>query len=84
MIDSIEKIYPMTIVCDRYMGAYSGGRYTAWNKDFWDIPEDVDGCDPECSLFWRQCEEIVGVGDTPILAAEDLMYKLNEYLKKEI
>lgn len=82
MIESINEIFPMTIVYDRYGGAYSGGVYTAWNKDFWDIPEEVDGCDPECSLFWLQCEEIVGVGNTPNLAAEDLMYKLNEYLQK--
>lgn len=82
MIESISEIYPMTIICDRYGGTYSGGRYTAWYKDFWDIPDEVDGCDPECSIFWLQCEEIVGIGDTPILAAEDLMNKLNEYLQK--
>lgn len=33
-----DEIYPLTIISDRYTGAYSGGEYLAFNLDFDEIP----------------------------------------------
>ena len=73
------EIYPMTIVCDRYTGAYSGGVFTAWNLDFFDVPKEIEGDDSECDNFWFTYTGLVGKGRTPDEALEDLckeMYKL--------
>ena len=75
-----EDIYPLTIIKDRYNGVYSGGAYTAWNLDHWDLPDGVDGCDPECSLFWdnEAKDYTVGKGATIMDALKDLREKLKE------
>lgn len=76
---TIEEIYPMTLVCDRYDGTYSGGRYTAWMCDPWDVPTEIDESDVPCALFWESYEFPVGKGNTPLQAMEDLLVKINEY-----
>ena len=85
----IKYTYPRTIVRDRYHGTYSGGVYTAWNMDFWDVPQEIDGGDPECHYFWRyefsqgyRINKLIqpvfaGFGDTPDEALKDLMTKIN-------
>ena len=82
MIKTIEELYPLTIVCDRYGGTYSGGKYTAWYCDPWDVPLGVEECDPLCDIFWRNNTDPVGLGATPQAAMEDLRIKLNEYNDK--
>ena len=82
MYKTIEDIFPLTIVCDRYGGTYSGGKYTAWMLDPWDVPEGIDECDPLCNIFWSHYTEPVGLGATPMQAMEDLRVKLNDYLEK--
>jgi hypothetical protein len=77
-VETIEEIYPMTLVCDRYGGTYSGGRYTAWNCDPWDVPEEIDESDIPCSIFWDNYIGLVGKGATPLQAMEDLRIKINE------
>lgn len=72
------KIYPLTIIRDRYNGVYSGGVYTAWNKYWSDIPDSVAGDDISCCEFWSRTKTIVGLGLTPNLAEYDLMQKLKE------
>jgi len=75
----------LTIIKDRYGGMYSGGRYTAWNIPFTEIPKSVDGCDIDCENFWRvylvlkpkKYQMIVGFGNTPQSALEDLIEKMN-------
>lgn len=47
-----DSIYPLTIVSDRYNGAYSGGKYTAWNLDPDKIPTEINADDTTCRLFW--------------------------------
>ena len=79
MIQTIDELYPLTIVCDRYGGTYSGGRYTAWPCDPWDVPLGCEESDPICDMFWRNYEWPVGLGATPQAAMEDLRIKLNEY-----
>lgn len=80
-MNTIEEIYPLTVVCDRYGGTYSGGRYTAWNCDPWDVPEEIDEGDVSCSIFWDDYKKPVGKGVTPLQAMEDLRIKLNEDLE---
>lgn len=73
-----NEIYPLTIISDRYTGVYSKGIFTAWNLDFFDVPRDIEDCDVTCGAFWSKFEGIVGLGNTPDEAYEDLYYKLLE------
>lgn len=73
----LENNYPTTIVNDRYSGTYSGGLWTCWPLDWWDIPEEIEASDPECELFWHKYDKtIVGIGSTPDSAMMDLELKL--------
>ena len=51
-----DKIYPLTIISDRYSGAYSGARYLAFNTDSYDMPDEVGGGDMEEDDFWNISE----------------------------
>ena len=42
-----ESYYPTTIVIDRYNGCYSGGKWLAFPCFFYDVPEEIEGEDPE-------------------------------------
>lgn len=67
-----EPIYPITIVLDRYCGAYSGGIYTAWNLYPENVPKEIDGSDSECMDFWNTNKTLCGKGDTPNAAVASL------------
>ncbi len=82
-----NDIYPLTIVKDRYGGCYSGGRFTAWNYFFDQIPDEIDGDDPTCFHFWYNFKQgqlegfcgkkiFCGFGATPDEAHEDLYKKI--------
>jgi len=72
----MEIIYPLTIVRDRYGGAYSGGEWLAYNKHPWDIEDgDEFSDDVSCRMFWDAGHEI-GVGHTKQEAVNDLKQKL--------
>lgn len=75
-----NDIYPLTIVCDRYSGTYSGGRFTAWNVEPGYIPHAICGDDCACADFWREQDYNgyypVGVGNTIEEAIENLKKKL--------
>ena len=45
-------IYPITVVCDRYSGIYSGGSYIAWNLETEDVPLDPQCDDVSCYSFF--------------------------------
>ena len=68
--------YPLTIVFDRYSGAYSGGDFTAWNLDADSVPHEIYSSDVECASFWEENELPVGKGGTPELAVMDLKRQL--------
>lgn len=80
--------YPLTIIMDRYSGMSAGGRFTAWNKDPDEIPCKVFGADLEAISFWEEYHEdyadivsprrIIGIGDTPDEAVQDLIRKQQE------
>ena len=73
----LENNYPTTIVNDRYSGTYSGGLWTCWPLDWWDVPEEIEASDPECELFWNNYDKsTVGIGSTPDSAMMDLELKL--------
>ena len=77
-----DSIYPLTIVADRYNGAYSGGKYTAWNLDTDRVPTEIAGEDVECYMFWRKAiiDNIIphGVGNTIEEAVGNLYLVLNK------
>lgn len=75
--------YPLTIIMDRYGGAYSGAEFTAWNLYEYEIPSDANADDCTCAEFWFKSDIIVGKGNTPDLAAADLIKKLADNKKQE-
>ncbi len=75
----LTKVYPCTIITDRYGGTYSGGQWTAFNLDFWCMPYPIGQDDISCAKFWHGVEHkkyIIGKGDSPQKAYEDLAKKL--------
>ena len=77
--EKMPDIYPLVIVCDRYNGTYSGGKYTAWNHCLDEIPQEIEGDDVECMGFWwGEASEkyTVGKGSTIAEAVEDLARKM--------
>lgn len=83
----MSEVYPLTIVKDRYNGSYSGAKYTAWNCDFWDVPEEIEGGDIECMDFWENYKDkkhnafkesvFVGKGSSPNEALDNLNYLMS-------
>lgn len=87
--DWLKHPWPLTIHADRYGGTYSGGAYLAWSLDFDEIPEEVNGSDPECMSFWRYFKQgvthqvylvpvCVGRGSSPVAALEDLRNEIGK------
>lgn len=78
--DFVIDIYPITIICDRYSGSFSGGKFTAWNLDYDCIPSAVNGGDIEHSTFFLDDRDdyVIGIGNTPNKALKDLIKKLNQ------
>ena len=74
----VDSIYPLTVIYDRYDGVYSGGKYTAWNLSYYEIPEDVSGDDMDCPEFWGHNDIPCGKGNSPENAILDLYLKLQE------
>ena len=77
-----DEIYPLTITADRYSGAYSGGRFIAWNLDADEVPEDIYSDDCGCHIFWADNEIVCGKGTTVSEALADLYAKLKEGIEK--
>lgn len=76
----LESHYPTTIICDRYGGTYSGARWLAFPLDYWNIPDGVEGGDPDCMDFWDNYNGIVGKGSTPQEAMDNLISRAKESL----
>ena len=69
-------LYPVTIISDRYGGVYSGGAWTAWPVETWEVPDDARGDDGDCSWFWQHhSDSKIGKGKTPDEALADLNEK---------
>lgn len=84
----MKEICPVTIICDRYGGTYSGAAWLAFNRDPEDVPQEVSDEDVPCMMFWdHQCTmEIldrrhampIGRGATPDEALQDLYKRIPE------
>lgn len=72
--------YPTTIVADRYIGTYSKGKWLAFACDFWDVPDEIEGGDTECELFWIDYDYVVGKGDTPQEAFDNLKEQMQSLM----
>ena len=72
----MTEIYPLTIILDRYCGAYSGGCFTAWNMDYYEIPTEPEEDDVSCMMFWSTTDIVVGRGKMPQEAVDDLTRRL--------
>lgn len=72
-MDNMKYPYPLTIVMDRYNGAYSGGKFIAWNEDYENINYDAHSGDVEASSFWINNTKVCGKGDSPKEAIADLI-----------
>jgi len=73
------KLYPLTIIADRYHGSYSGGTYTAWNEEHYNVPDEIDEDDITCMEFWGDVPsrfKAIGKGKTPNDAVKDLTEKM--------
>lgn len=79
--------YPVTIVMDRYNGAYSGAKWLAFERDPGGIPDAIGGGDTSEMDFWDPTyagkeridtdeTKLIGRGDTPDLALADLIRRL--------
>lgn len=75
--EEYEELYPLTIIQDRYSGVYSGGKWTAFNLQYDEIPWQVGAGDIDDFDFDHE-KYPYGVGDTPDLAYRDLQRKLKE------
>lgn len=79
--ESKDDIYPLTLIKDRYNGAYSGGKWTAWNREPW-FASDAVIDDKKVAFFWKLADEgefgPIGRGDTPDEAIEDLRRRMAE------
>jgi hypothetical protein len=73
---SIKEIYPITIIKDRYSGFYSGGEFVAFNLELNEVPSEVLSNNEDCFYFWDNCNILVGVGETPNEALNDLINKI--------
>ena len=77
-------IYPCTIIADRYDGSFSGAPWTAWRLSAWEIPDEVEAGDEECHDWWaKQDKSLIGLGQSPQEAYDDLKQKIQAYIDKE-
>ena len=74
----IKDIYPLTVVKDRYTGVYSGGKFTAWNLEPYEVPLEICDGDGPCMNFWDRKEVLAGCGETPTEAIIDLAHLMEE------
>lgn len=85
---SERHIHPVTIVEDRYSGAYSGGKWLAINgADVLEngcyriiriLEQGPHGDDSDAAEFWSASPHWIAAGNTPDDALKNLMAKLAE------
>lgn len=74
----MSDIYPLTIVKDKHNGIYSGGKWTAWNRNPWEISHIVSsGDDKDCADLFSTPNLIFGRGETPQEAIDDLQFMMD-------
>ena len=69
----MSKLYPVTIVTDRYSGSYAGAPWLAFYCEADEVPiEAYCGGDNDSMDWWANPTMPVGKGDTPDAALRDL------------
>lgn len=74
-MDDMADLNPVTIVRSRYGGIYEPGEWLTFPLRADALPEDWDGSDVFCVKFWTTYRGLVGGGDTPQAALDDLVRK---------
>lgn len=84
----MRDISPVTIICDRYGGTYSGAPWLAFNLDPEDVPQEVSDEDVPCMMFWEHQRSMeildrkhampIGRGNGPDEALQDLYRRIPE------
>lgn len=78
-VDPID-LYPIIIREARYGGTYEGGVWVAFSNAETGLPESAFGDDNECLSFWKSTRsDLVGRGNTPNDAYDDLIYRHATY-----
>jgi len=87
---AIERMFPVSIIQDRYFGLYSGGLWFAiamsdapWgpidpepSRAQFCLDEGPNGTDEEAQAFWRSKPNWIEAADTP----DEALAKLRSYL----
>ena len=73
-----KRIYPLTVVMDRYNGTYSGGKWVAFNLEPDEVPEDAQGDDVACCVFYSENRVRHGVGGSVYEAIIDLYTRMSD------
>jgi hypothetical protein len=82
----LGKIYPCTIVEDRYSGSYSNAQWLAFHADAGNIPPEIGSSDGDEMAFWEgelHKDFLIGLGDTPNDALGDLLKKILSGFQKQ-
>ena len=76
LTDNDIHISPLTIISNRYG---EGGEFLAFNLESWDVPRDINKDGLDFWSFWHHDAKkyIIGKGDTPQEALDNLKAKLN-------
>ncbi len=72
----VEKPISSYNLSRQIWGTYSGGAFTAWPLLPDQVPDQAWGSDVDCVYLYRGKEYLVGLGDTPSLALQDLLNKM--------
>jgi hypothetical protein len=65
--------WPVTIMRSRYGGIYEPGVWIAFDQAPADIPDGWRGDDAACAACFDERRGLIGGGDTPDAALEDLV-----------
>ena len=76
LTDNDIHISPLTIIKNRYG---EGGEFLAFNLESWDVPKEINDDGLDFISFWHHDAQkyIIGKGDTPQEALDNLKAKLN-------
>lgn len=75
-----DELWCCTIILDRYNGAYSHAKWTAWACMPGVVPAEVSGDDTSCWDFWENIpadSPTFGRGNTPDEALLDMKGKIS-------
>ena len=70
--------YLVTIILDRYNGSYSGAKFIAYPQEPYEICNEVNSDDIACLTYWNDFSSIIGKGNTPNEAYEDLLNNMKK------